>query len=254
MTARAGPGPGAAADARRRQDQPMVAHELKLVSFELCPYVERSRIVLLEKELPHQVEFIDLANKPDWFLRVSPMGRVPVLLVDGRPVFESMIINELLDELHPERPLMPADPLARAEARGWIVFANDVVMSAAHGAVGALATGRDRADVEGRLATLREALAKLDQQVARGGGPFFAGARFSLVDAAYAPFLRRWRVAESWGRPGSALLQGAPAVAAWAEALAAHPSVRAAEPDAFAERYRALIERLAARARPAARA
>ncbi len=232
----------------------MAARQLKLVSFELCPYVERSRIVLLEKGLPHQVEFIDLAHKPDWFLRVSPMGRVPVLLVDGRPVFESMIINELIDELYPERPLMPAHAIARAEARGWIVFANDVVMTAGHQAMTALAGPQDGSALEGRLAPLRDAFAKLDAQVARGGGPFFAGERFSLVDAAYAPFFRRWRAAEGWGRPGSALLPGAPALAVWVDALAAHPSVRAAEPDAFARRYRTLLEERAARARAAARA
>lgn len=230
----------------------MVAPALKLVSFELCPYVERSRIALLEKEVPHQVEFIDLAHKPDWFLRISPMGRVPVLLVGERPVFESMVINELIDELYPEPPLMPANPVARAEARGWIVFANDVIMPVGHVAMMALAEPQDGAGLEARLAPLREAFAKLDAQVARGGGPFFLGERFSLADAAYAPFLRRWRVAEGWEREGSALLRGAPAVAAWAGALAARPSVRAAEPASFAGRYRALLEERAARSRAAA--
>src|SRR5512141_613239 len=104
-----------------------MTHRLKLVSFDICPYVERSRIVLLEKRLPHEVEFIDLADKPAWFLERSPMGRVPLLLVDDRPVFESMVIDEPLDELYPDPPLFPADPMARAEGRGWIVFANDVV-------------------------------------------------------------------------------------------------------------------------------
>src|SRR5512141_1530221 len=103
-----------------------MAHHIKLVSFDLCPYVERSRIVLLEKGVPHEVDFIDLQSKPAWFLTISPMGRVPVLLVD-RPICESMIINELLEELYPRPALLPGDPLARAEARGWIVFANDVL-------------------------------------------------------------------------------------------------------------------------------
>ncbi len=57
---------------------------LELVSFDICPYVERSRIVLLEG-LPHEVKLIELSSKPAWFLEVSPMGRVPVLLLDGRP-------------------------------------------------------------------------------------------------------------------------------------------------------------------------
>src|SRR5512142_1474674 len=118
-----------------------MVHRLKLVSFDICPYVERSRIVLLEKGLPHELEFIDLANKPAWFLEISPMGRVPVLLVDDRPVFESMVINELVNELQPEPPLFPQDPIGRAEGRGWIVFANDVIMPAGGSAMLAIAGG-----------------------------------------------------------------------------------------------------------------
>lgn len=226
-------------------------HRLKLVSFELCPYVERSRIVLLEKRAPHQVEFIDLANKPAWFLAVSPMGRVPVLLVDDRPVFESMVINELIEELHPEPSLLPGEPLARAEARGWIVFANDVVMPASFAAMLARAGGATGGEIERPLETIRDALGKLEAQAARGGGPFFAGAAFTLVDAAYAPFFRRWRAAESWGPPEAQLLPGFPAVSAWAEALAAHPSVRGAEPADFGARLRRMFEERAARARAA---
>ncbi len=226
-------------------------HRLKLVSFELCPYVERSRIVLLEKQVPHDVELIDLANKPAWFLAVSPMGRVPVLLVDDRPIFESMVINELIEELHPEPSLLPGGPVARAEARGWIVFANDVVMPASFAAMLARAGGATGGELARPQAAVGDALGKLEAQAARGGGPFFAGAAFTLVDAAYAPFLRRWRVAEGWGPPEGRLLSGFPAVSAWAEALAARPSVRDAEPSGFAARLRRMFEERAAKARAA---
>jgi glutathione S-transferase len=229
-------------------------HHLKLVSFELCPYVDRSRIVLLEKRVPHDVEFIELANKPAWFLELSPMGRVPVLLVDGRPIFESMVINELIEELHPEPRLLPPEPLARAEARGWIVFANDVVFPASFAAMLALAGGAADDAREGPLATLRDALGKLEAQVARGGGPFLGGAAFTLVDAAFAPFFRRWRTAETWGgpdAPDARLLAMYPAVSAWADALLARPSVRAAEPADFAARTRRTFEERAAKARAA---
>jgi glutathione S-transferase len=228
-----------------------MAHRLKLVSFELCPYVERTRIVLLAKGAPHELAFIDLANKPEWFLRVSPMGRVPVLLVDDRPVFESMIINELVDELHPEPPLLPRAPLDRAEARSWIVFANDVLMPAGYQAMLG-AAGGDAGAVAKQAAIVRDALGKLEAQVARGAGPFFLGATLSLVDAACAPFLRRWRLVEGWAGGTARLLGAFPAVARWADALAAHPAVRAAEPPDFAARSRALFaERAAVRASPA---
>jgi glutathione S-transferase len=227
-----------------------MARHLKLVSFELCPYVERSRIVLLEKGLPHEVAFIDLADKPAWFLEVSPLGRVPVLLVDGRPVFESMIINELLDELQPAPPLLPADPLARAEARGWIVFANDALMPQSFAAMLAIAGGDDGEARSRPLASVAEAGGKLEAHLARGAGPFFAGERFTLVDAAYAPFFRRWRAVESWGAGVESPLAGRPRLRAWADALLSRESVRAAEPADFAARLRSS---LAERARRQAR-
>jgi glutathione S-transferase len=226
-----------------------MAHALKLVSFDICPYVERSRIVLLEKGLPHEMEFIQLSSKPAWFLEISPMGRVPVLLVDGRPVFESMVINELLDELEPAPPLFPADPIARAEGRGWIVFANDVVMPASGAAMLAIAGGARGEGLSRPLGALRDALGKLERQLARGGGPFFLGRSFSLVDATYAPFVRRWRLAEGWGAPEAALLASFPKVSAWAEALLSRRSVAAAEPPDLDAKSRRFYAERAAKAR-----
>ena len=238
------PAPRPAAGYRRG-----VAHRLKLVSFDICPYVERSRIVLLEKRLPHEVTFIELSNKPAWFLEISPMGRVPVLLVDDRPVFESMVINELLNELQPEPPLFPADPIGRAEGRGWIVFANDVVMPANAAAALAIAGGSTGEALAKPLAALRDALDKLDRQLARRGGPFFLGREFSLVDATYAPFLRRWRLAETWGGPEARLLASFPRVVAWSETLLGRPSVAAAEPAELDAKSRRFYRDRAARAR-----
>ncbi len=217
-----------------------MTQHLKLVSFDICPYVERSRIVLLEKGLPHDVEFIQLSDKPAWFLAVSPMGRVPVLLVDDRPVFESMVINELVNELQPEPPLFPQDPIARAEGRGWIVFANDVLMPAGSAAMLAIAGDATGDALAKPLGALRDALGKLEQQLARGGGSFFLGRDFSLVDASYAPFFRRWRMAERWGSPATHLLASFPKVSAWVEAMLARRTVAAAEPadlDAKSRRF-----------------
>jgi glutathione S-transferase len=210
------------------------------VSFDICPYVERSRIVLLEKGLQHEIEFIQLSSKPAWFLEVSPMGRVPVLLLDGRPVFESMVINELVNELQPEPPMFPQDPIARAQGRGWIVFANDVLMPAGGAAMVAIAGGATCAALAKPLGALRDALGKLERELARVGGEYFLGRDFSLVDAAYAPFFRRWRLAERWGSPETNLLGSFPKVAAWMDAMLSRRSVVAAEPaelDAKSRRF-----------------
>lgn len=221
---------------------------LKLVSFELCPYVDRSRIVLLEKGVPHDVAFIDLEAPPAWFLAVSPTGRVPLLLADDRPIFESMVINEFIEDLHPSPPLLPRDPVDRAVARSWIVFANDEIMPSAYEAMVALAGGAGGDALARPIGELRDALARLEPQVARAGGPFFLGRDFSLADAAYAPFFRRWRVAERWD-DAARLLSSLPAVSAWADALLARPSVAKAEPRDFAARTKATYAARAARNR-----
>jgi glutathione S-transferase len=232
----------------RRYDTDM-PHRLKLISFDICPYVERARIVLLEKGLPHEIELIDLANKPAWFLEVSPMGRVPVLLVDDRPIFESMVIDELVNELQPDPPLFPRDPVARAEGRSWIVFANDVVMPAGSAAMLAIA-GEERGEALARpLSALGGALGKLERRLARDGGPFFLGREFSLVDASYAPFLRRWRLAEGWGAEEARLLARLPRVTRWADAMLSRPSVRSAEPAELDAKSRRFYAERAARAR-----
>jgi len=226
-----------------------MAHDLTLVSFDICPYVERSRIALLEKAVPHRVELIDLAAKPAWFLDVSPMGRVPVLLVDGRPVFESMVINELVDELFPEPPLFPRDPVARADGRSWIVFANDVLMPGNYAAMLAIA-GEARGDALAKpLGAMRDALGKLERKLAGAGGPFFLGRDFSLVDASYAPAFRRWRLAEGWGAPEARLLGSFPRVSAWVEAMLARASVAAAEPAQLDAKSRRFYAERAAKAR-----
>ena len=74
-------------------------------------------MVLLHKEIPFDYTEIDLANKPVWFLDVSPYGKVPVLKVNGTTLYESAIINEYLDEAYPDRRLLYEEPLKRAEQR-----------------------------------------------------------------------------------------------------------------------------------------
>src|SRR6476659_7530869 len=103
-----------------------IAAALKLISHKLCPYVQRAVIALTEKGVPFERRDIDLASKPDWFLRVSPLGKTPVLVVGEVPIFESAVILEYLEETQPQ-PLHPADPLARAEHRAWIEFGSAIL-------------------------------------------------------------------------------------------------------------------------------
>ena len=160
---------------------------LELICFPLCPYVQRSVITLLHKEVLFTLTHIDLAHKPEWFLAISPLGKVPCLRIDNDTVlFESQVINEYLDETLPP-PLHPADPLERARHRAWIALGGEALGDQFQMMV---AQGEERF-----TAAHRQLFDKLQRlETAMGDGPFFAGERFSLVDAAIAPLFMRMEI------------------------------------------------------------
>lgn len=138
---------------------------LTLVSHALCPYVQRIAIALAEKGVEHERVTVDLAQKPDWFLGLSPLGRTPVLRVGDAVLFESAAILEFLEETHPN-PLYPADPLERARHRAWIGFGSECLSDIA-GFYSAVDTGT----LEAKAAALHAQFRVLDGQL--GPGPWF---------------------------------------------------------------------------------
>src|SRR3979409_2716900 len=98
-----------------------VVTALKLISHKLCPYVQRAVIALTEKGVAFERIDIDLSNKPDWFLAISPLGKTPVLQVGDIAIFESAVILEYLEETQ-LMPLHPADPLTRAGPPAWLGY------------------------------------------------------------------------------------------------------------------------------------
>ena len=96
-----------------------------LCSFKTCPWVQRAAIVLRAKKIEYDINYIDRDNRPEWFLKVSPHSKVPVLVIDGKEsLFESNAIAEYLDETVMPR-LHPEDPLARARNRAWTDYVPD---------------------------------------------------------------------------------------------------------------------------------
>ena len=159
-----------------------------LVSFKTCPWVQRAAIVLREKNTPFEFRHIDKDNRPDWFLAISPHKKVPVLSVDDKvSLFESNAIAEYLDETIAPR-LHPDDPLQRAINRAW----TDYVPTFAS-AVTATGYAENEAEYKAAAAKIPGAFERLEQALQKQGvGPFFNGAKYSLVDASYAPFLQRY--------------------------------------------------------------
>jgi glutathione S-transferase len=142
----------------------MAAH-LKLISHKLCPYVQRAVIALTEKGVSFERIDIDLANKPDWFLAISPLGKTPVLQVGDAAIFESAVILEYLEETQP-KPLHPADPLKRAEHRGWIEFGSTVLND-----IAGLYSAADEAAFKAKTSQLEQRFARLESRVA--ASPWF---------------------------------------------------------------------------------
>jgi glutathione S-transferase len=207
--------------------------KLKLISHKLCPYVQRAMIALTEKGVPFERIDIDLANKPDWFVKISPLGKTPVLLVDDVPIFESAVILEYLEETQP-RPLHLRDPLQRAAHRGWIEFGSAVLNDIA-GFYGA----KDNATFDSKVTALADKFARLEDRVA--AGPWFDGERFSLVDAVFGPVFRYFDVFDGIGDFG--ILAGKPKIAAWRQALAERASVVGAVSADYPALLRDFVER-----------
>ena len=206
--------------------------KLTLISHHLCPYVQRAVISLVEKSVPFERIDVDLANKPDWFKAISPLGKTPVLKTDGRAIFESAVILEFLEETQPN-PLHPQHPLTRAEHRAWIEFGSSVLND-----ISGFYTAPDQAAFAAKGKTLEQRFGQLEQRL--GEGPFFEGERFSLVDAVFGPVFRYFDVFDRIGAFG--VLADKPKVNAWRNVLAARPSVLNAVAKDYEPRLWAFLE------------
>lgn len=203
---------------------------LTLVSHHLCPYVQRALIVAAEKGIALERLYIDLARKPDWFSRISPTGKVPLLRVGDAVLFESAAIGEYLDETSPGT-LLPEDPVERARHRAWVEFASGTLA-----AIAELYDAADEAAFEARCRALRARFAQVETALR---GPWFGGEAFGLVDAAFGPVFRYLDAFEALA--GLELMAGLPRLAAWRAALAARPSVAQAVVADYPERLAAFL-------------
>ena len=195
-----------------------MSHALTLVSHALCPYVQRASIVLDEKQVAFTRRDVDLADKPDWFKVVSPLGKTPVLLVGDTPIFESAVICEYLDDTLAPR-LHPADPLRRACHRAWMEFGSTVLNG-----IAAFYNAPEETSLQTRRDELVQRFTVLEATL--GSGPYFDGQRFSIVDAVFGPVFRYLDTFERIGDFG--FFDVTPRVRAWRRALAVRSSVRRA--------------------------
>jgi len=155
---------------------------------------------------------------------------------DKESLFESSAINEYLDETISPR-LHPEDPIERAINRAW----TDYVPTFASSVTGC-AYAATKEDYEKAIAKIPEAFDRLEKPLEKqGAGPFFNGVKYSLVDAAYAPFLQRYLFLDRIKPIGQ--LEKFPRLKAWTEALMARPSTHSFPPAEFEAMYRTNVKR-----------
>jgi len=209
--------------------------EIEIYSAVLCPFAHRSRLTLLEKGIPFKLIKIDLQNKPANFGEISPYGKVPVLKYGDHRVWESAIINEYLDEAFPERPLLPKEPMQRAQARIWINFADTRLFAT----TGKLLYSEDPQPQTTVLKELTEHLLSIEHEglsKISDSEPYWLG-KLSLVDVTFYPWFEQLAVLEHFR--GFQLPSGLEHLRKWWEAVANRDSVRsiAKSQDFYLERY-----------------
>jgi len=196
---------------------------LKLISFTLCPFVQRAMIVLNEKNIPFDIEYIDLSAPPPWFYDISPLEKVPVLLVDDEPLFESMVICEYLDEIT-DGSLYPTDAFQRAKNRAWIEFGSDILSTTFE-----FYNTSDEKRFKHLIDILTDRFEVLEDEIS--DGDYFNGEKFSMVDAVYAPVFRYHKRIAKLKDYG--LFKDTPKIKAWGDKLLERDSVIKSVPDSY---------------------
>jgi glutathione S-transferase len=221
-------------------------NDLELFSMPLCPFAHRVRLVLAEKEIAYRLTEIDLGNKPPAFLKISPYGKVPALRHGDKHICESAIINEYLDEVFPERPLLPRDPAVRAHARFWIEFANSRLFAA----TASLLYGPHRQNRPPALEQIAAAMRFMEAEALAkrpGDGAYWLGPDLSLVDLTFYPWFEQLAALERFR--DVRMPPDLERLAEWREAVAQRSSVRAVArlPAFYLEHYPRHEEEVAAK-------
>jgi glutathione S-transferase len=221
-----------------RSGDEMTKSMLQLYTFQLCPFAHRVRLTLAEKGVAAEQIEIDLRNKPASFARISPHGRVPLLLHGEARLWESAVINEYLDEVFPDPPLMPASLADRALARIWVKFADERLYAATH----RLIFTREQEARRKLVAEMIDSVWFLENEViGKRRGPYALGDRFTLADIALYPWFEQVGALEQLSE--FRLPPGCVALTEWRQAVGGRKAVQscARTSEWYAEHYRSYL-------------
>lgn len=209
------------------------SQKFELISHHLCPYVQRSVIVLTEKNISHKRTYIDLNNKPQWFTKISATGKVPLLKIDqDHIIFESMVICEYLDEIT-DGSLHPTDTLKKAHHRSWNEFASQILNN-----ISQLYNAKTSLDFEHQLSEIRKRFSRIEEHITL---PFFSGEDFSMTDAAFGPVFRYFDVLDSY--TGTDIFLGLEKTKQWRKSLSHRKSIQEAVTHKYPELLTTFLSR-----------
>jgi glutathione S-transferase len=214
----------------------MTTDRIELFTARVCPYAHRTRLVLIEKNVPFDNTEIDFKHKPPRFLEISPYGKVPAIVHDGATIYESAIINEYLDEVFSSPPLVPRSPLLRAKLRIWTDYCDDYFLTDHY----ALLKNREQARHSELLQKSEHNLRFIEREgfgKLSGRGPYWLGAEVSLLDFTWYPFFERLA---AWTHyRGLVIPADCERLLGWLNAMSRRPSVRQIANDAayYVENY-----------------
>jgi glutathione S-transferase len=202
---------------------------LKIISFKICPFVQRVTAALEAKQIPYEVEYINLNDKPQWFLEISPNGQVPILLTDsGTTIFESDAIIEYIDD-----EFCPLDPNLsnedKALERAWSYLGAKHYLTQC-----GTMSSKNKVTFEERTTNFIKAFEKVESKLTDETA-LFKSDNISKVDIAWLPLLHRAAIIEE--HSGFDFLCGMPRVKAWQKALLATGIAEKSVASDFVERF-----------------
>jgi glutathione S-transferase len=200
---------------------------MKLYDYPDCPFAQKVRVVLAEKELEYETVFVDLRTgehrQNAEFLRLNPYGKVPILVDEEVVVYDSTIINEYLEDEYPHPHLMPEDSAGRARVRTLEDYCDNSFLPSAGFVQAELSKPAAEQDGE-RLQRYRNELVRgLKRLEGFLSGKEYLAGQFSLADVAFVPALL------ILPRLGVDVDPALRSVTAWIVRLKQRPSVKALE-------------------------
>ncbi|KAL7383694.1 hypothetical protein ABVT39_016125 [Epinephelus coioides] len=215
---------------------PVPSDHIRLYSMRFCPFAHRTRLVLSAKGIKHDTININLKNKPEWFLEKNPLGLVPTLeTTAGEVIYESPITCDYLDEVYPEKKLLPSSPFGKAQQRMMLEHFSKVTPYFYKIPMGR----RNGDDVSALEAELKEKFAKLNEDLVNKKTKFFAGDSITMIDYMMWPWFERLEIFEL-----KHCLDGTPELKKWTERMLEDAAVKATmhSLDTYKAFYKTYIE------------